>query len=196
MKASEERGPRDRPAGPAPAGSAFGLAAVAGLAPMTPIAFLLAMAAWSPDVAATTVGGALASVLIWTAVFIPTVIGFKARRHWGVTMFFTVGVWCLVVLPAALAVTAVLLIATWRRPPELVSLTWFGFALMALMMATLWPWLLRCLRLRYWQPWTRADAWEVGDERAAGWAYRAAGIKAPPGSPPRPALQQRGRRSR
>lgn len=191
MRKAGERGQRDRPLGPAPVGTSFGLAAVAALGPMTPIAFLLAVAPWSPDMAATTVGGAMASMFVWIAIFIPLVIGFKAQRYWGVIVFFATGVWCLAALPAALTTTAILLLATRRHAPGLVSLTWFGFALLALMMITLWPWLLRALRLRYWQPWTRSEAWETGAERAAGWVYKAAGVETPPGSPPRPAAAKR-----
>ena len=77
-------------------------------------------------------------------------------------------------MPLALAAVGVALVTTVGRwPPQVYLLEFYGPCL--LVAGAFWPLLIRALRLRYWQPWTSPDQWETGDERIAGWVYKAAG---------------------
>ena len=178
------RGARDRPAGLAPAGTTttftLGL-----LYPFFTLAFTLAALlpwltdgteasffAWIDRICYATLAGAVLTVIV----AVPYVLAYKARRYAAVWLFFLLGLISAVAVPAAVLLVAGLLIASWRHPPDLVVFAWlFGGFLLA-MLAT-WPWLVRGLRLRYWQPWTTPDQWEVGNERVAGWAQTMAGIE-------------------
>ncbi len=106
------------------------------------------------------------------------IIGFKSRRHWGLVAFFSICTFSAVAPPVALIVFVAMLLATNGRCPEQIYLVWF-YAPWLLLMALFWPLLIRTLRLRYWQPWTTPDQWEVGEERVAPGVYKAAGATRP-----------------
>ncbi len=172
------RSARDRPAGLAPKGTSWGFALGIVYAAFTPMLTAMCLSPWLKGGVVTGLSIALIILPIWAVVAIPMIIGFKSRRYWGVWMYFCVGVFSAATLPLALILVGAMLILTAGHWPELVVLVWF-YGAGLLVMALFWPMLIAGLRLRYWQPWTPADQWESGDERIAGWAYKAAGATPP-----------------
>lgn len=181
--AERPRSARDRPLGLAPVGTsatfAFGL-----LYPFFTVTFTaFALVPWLADGTDADVLRwcercgylAVAAAVLTVLLSIPYVILYLARRYAAVCVFFTLGLLSAIIVPVAVAAVAILLIESWRHPPDLVIFAYmFGACLLA-MLAT-WPWLVRGLRLTYWQPWTMPDQWEVGDERLAGWAQGVTGV--------------------
>ncbi len=173
---------RDRPAGFAPRGSSWGIGLMSVYAPGVPALTAMSLSPWLPGGGETGLAIALATVAVWAVIAIPLVIGFKLRRYWGVVLYFSVGIFCVGALPAAIVVVStVVLVTSHHRPAEFYDV-WFGLGLVA--MLPFWPMLVRAVRLKYWQPWSRPDQWEVGDERIADWVFDAAGV------PRRPAASQ------
>ena len=169
---------RDRPPGLAPKGTSWGLALGVFYAAFVPMLTALCLSPWFAGGVITGLSIALLIVPVWAIVAIPTIIGFKSRRYWGVVAFFCVGAFSAVALPLALAAVGLALVTTVGRwPPQVYLLEFYGPCL--LVAGAFWPLLIRALRLRYWQPWTTPDQWETGDERIAGWVYKAAGASRP-----------------
>lgn len=178
------RSVRDRPLGLAPTGTSvtFGLGM---LYPFFTYAFMsFALLPWISNGTdddflgwASDFGfGAIGGFVLTVALSVPYTLLFQARRYAAVCIFFSLGVISAIAVPLALLVLAGLLLSSLGHEPDLVILTYlFGGCLLA-MLAT-WPWLVRGLRLKYWQPWTTPDQWEVGDERLARWAQDLAGVE-------------------
>lgn len=121
------------------------------------------------------------AVGLWMIVAIPLVFGMKSRRYWGVMLYFYTGLFCAISLPISLILLATLYLSTLHHQPPDYYFIIFGVGLVA--MVPFWPLLVRALRLKYWQPWTRPNEWEVGDEWLADWVFDAAGVpRAPPPS--------------
>ena len=167
---------RNRPPGLAPRGSSWGLGLMSVFAPGIPALSAIALSPWLFSGDDTGLAVAMAAVVAWLGIAVPLVIGFKLRRYWGVVIYFYVGVACAVALPLAVLAVAGVVVALPR--PAAFADAWFGLGLVA--MLPFWPRLVGALRLKYWQPWTRPDEWEAGDERIAGWVYDAAGTARPP----------------
>ncbi|QYE33958.1 hypothetical protein KZX46_14145 [Polymorphobacter sp. PAMC 29334] len=161
----------------------------------------LAAAPWLPGGFGTAFPIAAASIAVWAILAIPLILGMKLRRYWGVLLYFYIGMYCVVALPLAVIFLIILYLSTLNNPPADSGIIVFGVGLIA--MLPFWPKLVRALRLKYWQPWTRPDEWETGDERIAGWVFDTAGVPRPPAvetsvaRPMRPtASQARSRRRR
>lgn len=169
---------RDRPPGIAPKGTSWGIGLMSVYAPGVPALTAMAVSPWLPGGADTGLAVALAAVGVWAVIAIPLIIGFKLRRYWGIVLYFYVGVFCVVALPAVIVILAGLILATAHHRPTEFYDVWFGLGLVA--MVPFWPRLIRALRLKYWQPWTRPDEWEAGGERIAGWVFDAAGVPCRP----------------
>lgn len=175
--------PLDRPPGLAPRGTSMGLGLITTFAPIIPASTAMALSPWFGD-GDSGLPIALACVAVWGVIAIPLIIGFKFRRYWGVILYFYVGAFCVIALPVALTVLAIVLVVTVHHQPPTFFYMWFGVLLLP--MIPFWPFLLRALRLKYWQPWTRPDQWEVGDERIAGWVFDVAGVPRRPDQMPVP----------
>lgn len=166
--------PLDRPPGLAPKGTSMGLALMSVFAPGIPAFTAMSVGPWLPGDGETGLALAFACIGVWAVICVPLILGFKLRRHWGVVLYFYVGAFCVVALPVALAILAILIVSTTHDRPPTFFYMWFGAGLIP--MVPFWPFLIRALRLKYWQPWTRPDEWETGDERIAGWVFDAAGV--------------------
>lgn len=165
---------RNRPPGLAPKGSSWGLGLITTFAPGIPALTIMAASAWLPGGVDVAYPMALIPVGLWAIIAIPLIIGFKSRRYWGVVLFFWVGLFCAIALPiAVIGLSLLYLLTIHHQPPEYYYI-YMGALL--LLMVPFWPFLIRALRLKYWQPWTRPDEWEVGDERIADWVFVAAGL--------------------
>lgn len=166
--------PLDRPPGLAPKGTSLGLALISVFAPAIPALTAMSVCPWLPGEGDTDLAHGFACIGVWAVLCVPLILGFKSRRFWGVVLYFYVGAFCAIALPIALVILAILIAATTHNRPPTFFYMWFGFGLIP--MVPFWPFLIRALRLKYWQPWTRPEEWETGDERIAGWVFDAAGI--------------------
>ena len=168
------RGPRDRPAGLAPRGTTWGLAAIMVLCLVSPAAAVFSAADWAPLSLDAFLGSAFGSVLFSFVVFMPLAAGLKTRRYWVVCWYFASSVLSLAVYGCAVLVALAGMLRLFAvLHPELTGVAWLGrlFLLACLpMLLALW----RGLRLAYWRPWSSPEAWELGDERNARWAMRLA----------------------
>ena len=163
---------QDRPPGLAPSGTAWGFGVMMLYWEAIPAFTLLALTPFAADFMALFIA-ALSCTVLSLFVLIPVIIGFKGRRYWGVVAYFCCGAIAAAMPPIALLTIGTALLLSIGHPPALIGLT-FCFALPILIMAALWPRLLRALRLKYWQPWTEPREWESGDERTPGWFARVA----------------------
>lgn len=168
----------DRPSGLAPKGTSMGLGLMTVFAPGIPALTAMSVCPWLPGEGDTGLAIGFTCIGIWAVISIPLVIGARLRRFWGVVLYFYVGAFCVVALPVALASLAILILSTTHDRPPTFFYMWFGVGLIP--MVPFWPLLIRALRLKYWQPWTRPEEWETGDERIAGWVFDAAGVPRPP----------------
>ena len=154
---------RDRPAGLAPKGTSWGMAIMMLYWGGAPMFTLLGLDPFG----ATPFGFADAAIicpLLSLLVLIPIAIGYKSQRYWGVVAYFWGGVAAAALLVAGIVVLGAALAYSRVHPVPMIGMTViFGAAL--LLLAGFLPLLIRALRLRYWQPWTTPDEWEVGDER-------------------------------
>ncbi|QYE33426.1 MULTISPECIES: hypothetical protein [Sphingosinicellaceae] len=107
----------------------------------------------------------------WTFLLLVVLVaGFRARRFWTICLFYYVGVTLLAAYAAilAFALAVVLRLVPFQDagayPAAVCGLV---FALLQVPFA--W-WLRRTLRLRYWQPDSQPDQWELGDETPPAWA--------------------------
>ncbi len=166
-QANAARGPRDRPPGLAPRGTAWGLAAIMVLCMVSPAAAVFSAVPWAALSLDALLGSAFGSVLFSFIVVTPLAAGLQTRRFWVVCWYFGTGVLSLVVYVAAVLVAlagASGVFATLH--PDLVGAAWLGRLFLlacAPMLFALW----RGLRLAYWRPWSPPQAWEAGDERNA-----------------------------
>ncbi len=106
------------------------------------------------------------SLMLCTAV----ISGFHKRHYWLICYWFTTSA-----LLLALYVVGVLLglVMFFRlvplRHPDYHFINVVNLIMWTLLAPFAWC-LLRLVRLRYWQPWTRPESWEPGDETAPRWA--------------------------
>lgn len=98
------------------------------------------------------------------------IAGFLARRYWTICLFFYMGVVLLLGYGVDLIFAAASLAGAFPiRDPEVRVVGLVG--LIELVVFAPAPWfLLRALRLRYWQPGSTPDQWEPGDETPPKWA--------------------------
>lgn len=164
------RGRRQRPPGFAPRGSSLGVVGWLGLTAGVPMAAILAV---QPLLAGGT--AVLIAAIPWIVglaviLMIALVAGFRARRYWTICLFYYVGIALLVGYAATLTLEVVVVarLLPFRDagayPAAVVALI---FTLSQL--PFVW-WLRRSLRLRYWQPASRPDQWEPGDETPPTWS--------------------------
>ena len=173
-KISANRGPRDRPPGLAPRGTAWGLGAIMIFCMVSPAAAVFSAASWAPLSLDALLGSAFGSVFFSFLVVTPIAAGLQTRRFWVVCWYFGAGVLSLVVYGVAVLVALSGSLGSFPIiHPELIGVTWLGRAFLlacAPMLFALW----RGLRLAYWRPWSPPQAWETGDERNARWAMKLA----------------------
>ena len=100
--------------------------------------------------------------------------GLRSHRYWVICLFFYFGMFLLVAYALSLPFAAsVLLGAFTLRDPDLRSLSVVG-GILLLGISPFAFFILRALRLRYWQPGSRPDQWEPGDEGPPAWAMSSA----------------------
>ena len=142
---------------------------------LTPAAGVLMGAEWLPLSLEGLLGSMFASPLVGGVLFVGLALGFSGRRYWGVCAFFGLGALSLaLMLVDALVGLSAPLGWAHRAHTDYVGFVYMGWVAWLACLVMAWP-LMRALRLHYWQPWTRPEQWEVGDERNARWTYRAAG---------------------
>jgi hypothetical protein len=164
---------RDRPPGLAPKGSSAALGIVMLYWNLLPALTCFALIPFGRDVFDWAAPMLLCPVLA-LLVMIPMSVGFRWRRYWGVVMFYWAAILSLGFLGVLLLVVAVALVKSRPAPPPLIGLTWIAGAI-GLLLALLLPFVLRALRLRYWQPGAAPSEWEIGDEHINPRVVRALG---------------------
>ena len=159
---------RDRPKGYFPRGTSLGVVGLIALAAAVPLDVLIA-------VAPLTTGGddRLVASLPYLLAFgvLPgfvMVLGARSHKYWLICFFFYAGA----ALLLAYAVAAMIALAGAAgafpvRDPSLHAMSFVGIVLLAVLSPFAW-FLLRALRLRYWQPGSPRDTWEVGNETPSG----------------------------
>ena len=101
--------------------------------------------------------------------------GLHRRQYWYICYLFAMSTLLLVgYLLGVLASLAALLRLLPLRDPDLHVMSVVSMVFWLVLAPFAWL-LLRMLRLRYWQPWTRPDEWEPGDEAPPRW-----GMSPPP----------------
>ena len=163
----------DRPPGLAPKGTSWGLGIIMLYWEAVPMFTLLGLIPFT----APGFGFVYAAIIcppLSLLVLIPMVLGFKSRRHWGVTAYFWCGITAIALLAIGIVMLGATLLYSLAHPLPMIGMTAiFGGALLVLTMFL--PLLIRALRLRYWQPWTTPEQWEVGNEQIPEWALNAVG---------------------
>ena len=95
------------------------------------------------------------------------VAGPRSHAYWNVCYFFGVGAIMLAAYPTALGIGLAVPLGLIRAADrDLVFANAVGLVFMAAL-APFWYLLLRALCLRYWQPWSRPEQWEIGNEQAS-----------------------------
>ena len=167
---TKPRAPRDRPLGPYPRGSSLGFVGLVALATGVPFCGLACAAPVIPggfDLWLDSIPFVLVFALLPTFALIA---GLRSHRYWVICLFFYFGFSLLtaygVVLPLALAIVAGVFPT---REHGLASMSIVALILLLLLAPAAW-FLLRTMRLRYWQPGSEAASWETGDEKPPAWA--------------------------
>lgn len=168
---------RDRPAGLAPRGSSAGFGIVMLYWITIPALMCMALMPLGRTVFDFLLP-ALACPVLGLAVMLPTSVGFRSRRDWGVAMFFWGTAAAIVMLALSLLIVAIVLFGTFRAPPPLIGMTW-AVGIILLLFLALSPLAIKVLRLRYWRPSSDPSRWENGDERVPDRVVRALGGRRP-----------------
>lgn len=191
MRAPVARSARDRPLGLAPKGTSWGLALLSVYAVGAPGAAATAVSSLLPIESELSGVAILTSAALGVTLLFPTLIGMLSRRYWGVALYFSVLLFYALVVPISLVTCVASVVLSTRLHTRLYYYSWGGL-IMILPQVALYPLLIRTLRLKYWQPWTRPEQWEIGDERTPAWAYLI-GVRPPPEAeplvPPEPAAK-------
>jgi FtsH-binding integral membrane protein len=162
---------QDRPRGYFPRGTSLGLAGMGLLAVAVPFNVLQCAAPFTPNGFDRWLN---AIPFVFPLGFVPIVLIIiiaRTHQYWAVRAFFYFGCatltgYALSLIFAVVAVTGVLpLQETGLRP-----IAYVGLIYNVLAMGILAWFLLRMLRLRYWQPGSTPDMWEAGDEGPPAWA--------------------------
>jgi 4-amino-4-deoxy-L-arabinose transferase-like glycosyltransferase len=156
-----------RPRTYAPVGTSAGILGFVFLSVGIPLTSALCASPWVHDGFGLIVDSFLYAVLGAVAVSAVLVAGLRSHAYWNVCYFFGVGAIMLAAYPLAVAIGLAVplgLIHTTDRDLQFANT--MGLLFMAAL-APFWYLLLRALRLRYWQPWTRPEQWETGDEQAS-----------------------------
>ena len=121
---------RDRPPGPAPRGTAWGLGAIMLVSLLAFPSAVFAGADWLPLNLDTLLGVTFGSVLAAMLCVMPLAAGVRTRRYWVVCWFFSAGVACLLLTFAALVSGCLAPLGLVQRlHPQYVGLVDFGRAL-------------------------------------------------------------------
>lgn len=172
------RGRLQRPPGYAPRGTSLGLLGCAALT-LSPFLTTTSLIPVLHDGLGLYLGALLPNLAICVPLVLAMAIGLHGRQLWYVRFLFGWGATGLACYAVGLLIAlAVLFRLVPEAHPELrfaliiAMIGWLCFTFCAY-------WVGRMLRLRYWQPWTRPEEWEPGDETPACWAPR------PVSGPPR-----------
>jgi hypothetical protein len=161
----------NRPATFAPKGTSLGLWTLIGLAVLLPMIFGFIAVAWGRAPLDAIVYLAGAGALLAFADCALIIFALRTHRWSGVLGIFGVGIILLLAYAADWAAALALPLGL-MRPADGDSGFLNGWAMGLLVLSAL-PvfWLIRLMSLRYWQPWTRPEQWESGDEtRGPAWA--------------------------
>ena len=162
---------RDRPPGYFPRRTSLGLLGMTGLAVGVPFNLLQSAAPF-------TQGGferwldAIPYIVVFA--FLPTIMIVtvaRTRKYWAVCAFFFLG--CLLLCGYLVSLVVALFAVSGAMPSHETG--WRTMCVVGLLynVALMGPaawFLLRTLRLRYWQPRATQDMWEPGDETPPNWA--------------------------
>ena len=173
---SRPRGPRDRPLGYAPSGTSYGLVGWMALA-VVPYIDLTCAAPVIP-------GGfnLLLSSIPYVLVFglLPLFVliaGLRSHRYWVTCYFFYFGAFLLGLYALSVpAAVAILLGAFPILDKGLRVLSVVGVIFLLIEALPAW-FLLRALRLKYWQPGSLPSEWEPGNEKPPAWALSPSRIR-------------------
>ena len=107
---------------------------------------------------------------VWMIPMLVLVSGLRARRFWVICFFYYFGVALLVAYALSLVlVTAILLGAFPVLETGIRVMSVTGMIYLVILAPFAW-FLLRALRLKYWQPGSLPSDWEPGDETPPAWA--------------------------
>ncbi len=160
-----------RPRGYAPRGTSLGLAGCSGLT-LSPVLMATSLIPVLPSGEPVSDVVVLSNLAICVPLVLAMALGLHRRRLWYIRFMFGWGATGLAGYAVGLLLgLAVLFRLVPEAHPELrftlivAMIGWLCFTLFAY-------WVVRMLRLRYWQPWTRPEQWEPGDETPPRWAPR------------------------
>ena len=158
-----------RPPGYAPRGTSLGLVGCIALT-LSPFMATLSLIPVLDDGAGVFLGTMVPNLAFCVPLILVMTLGLHGRRLWYVRFLFGWGAAALACYSVGLLLgLAVLFRLVPEAHPELrytlivTAIEWLFLTLCAY-------WVLRMLRLRYWQPWTRPEQWEPGDETPPRWA--------------------------
>ncbi len=160
----------NRPRGYAPRGTSLGFAGLNLMAvgvPYVDLACAAPVIRDGVDLWLASIPYVLAFALLPILVLIA---GLRSRRYWVICLFFYFGAFLLVAYALSLPAAVVILLGAFPVQEQGVGpMSVIGMIFMLALALPAW-WLLRALRLRYWQPGSAPETWEPGDETPPAWA--------------------------
>ena len=159
-----------RPPGYAPKGTSAGLFSFAMLAAGVPFATIQSLVPVVSGGLDLWLGSILPTLGFAMTLVVIMALGMHKRHLWFVRFVFTAG--SILLVGYILGVLLSLSVLANILPIRSRELHFISFVNIVFWLAqALFVWLLvRMLRLRYWQPWTKPDVWETGDETSPSWA--------------------------
>ncbi len=171
-----------RPPGYAPRGTSIGLAGFVLLSVGVPFGTLQSLVPVLARGLDIWLNSALPVVGFSSVLGVIIALGLHKRRFWFVCFWFTTSSLLLagyaIGLPIGLAVFFRLVP---MQHPEYHILCVVNLIMWVVLTPFAWL-LLRMLRLHYWQPWTRPETWEPGDETPPRWPSSSSRPASPPPS--------------
>lgn len=158
-----------RPAGYAPRGTSAGIVGYTLLSVAVPFIALEGLIPVLANGLDVWLGSILPVIGFAMVLLLVLALGLHKRRYWYVCYLFATGALLLVgYLLGLLTGLAILTHLVPVRHSDLRFASVVNLVFWLLLAPFAWL-LLRMLRLRYWQPWTRAAEWEPGDEAPPRW---------------------------
>ena len=158
-----------RPPGYAPRGTSAGLFSYALLGAGVPFAIMQSLVPVLTNGLDIWLGSILPVLGFAMVLTLVMALGLRKRRLWFVRYMFAISTVLLTCYGLGVTLSlAVLLDVVPSRHPDLRFMSVVNIIYWFVQLLFVWL-LIRMLRLHYWQPWTRPDAWELGDETSPRW---------------------------
>ncbi len=167
-----KRPDRSRPPGYAARGTSAGLLGLIGLSGLIPTVAIMSLFPVYTNGIDLLVASLPYIVGISFAFILIVALGLRKKQLWYV--YFMFGSGCLLLVLYLLGFLLGMMVLFRLIPlqaPDLYVVSYYtGF--WWLLNGILAWWSFRMIRLRYWQPWTTPEQWEIGNETGPSWAER------------------------